>query len=121
MDKRYQTVCSACSRNTGMTGTNGTGVTNVTNGGTPGMDAGTRYNCLALLEKIRQLDFAILDATLYLDVYPECNEAIEYIAAKNAERSELIARYEPTCGPLTMHGITSGINTAPWPWQYCGS
>lgn len=95
-------------------------------GGCAGLGAGARNengmnNCSALLDRIRQIDFAVLDATLYLDVYPNCTEAIEYIAAKNAERSELVAQYEPVCGPLTMHGITGGVNTSPWPWQYCGS
>ena len=71
--------------------------------------------------QIRQTDFAILDAVLYLDVYPDCSEAVKYIAKKNTERRELIDRYESTCGALTMFGIQSGVNTAPWPWQYSGA
>lgn len=43
---------------------------------------GNGYNCPNLLEKIRQTDFAILDAVLYLDVYPDCSEAVKYIAKK---------------------------------------
>ena len=79
------------------------------------------YNCADLLERIRQTDFAILDAVLYLDVYPDCTDAINYIAAKNRERRELVDKYEPMCGPLTIYGIQSGANTNPWPWQYHGA
>lgn len=109
MDNKYMQVRYACTGgNCGRAGINA-------------RENGNSYNCNALFERIRQIDFAILDATLYLDVYPDCRDAIEYIAAKNTERSELMTQYETTCGPLTMHGITSGVNTSPWPWQYCGS
>ena len=103
----YRPVCSGG----GCAGSNGQ-----MNGG-----SNNGCNCHSLLERIRETDFAILDATLYLDVYPGCTDAINYIAAKNKERRELVDKYEPMCGPLTIYGIQSGVNTDPWPWQYRGS
>ncbi len=72
-----------------------------------------------MLEDLRRTDFAILDAVLYLDVYPDCKEALDYIVEKNRERRELCENYEAKYGALTMYGITKADNTnTPWPWQW---
>lgn len=75
-------------------------------------------NMQSLATIIQQLDFAIQDSVLYLDVYPTCQEAISYIAGLNDKRAEAVATYESMYGPLTMYGIKKGQNNDPWPWQY---
>lgn len=75
-------------------------------------------NKQSLAARIQQLDFAIQDAVLYLDVYPACREALTYIAGLNDQRAEAVASYESMYGPMNMYGIRSEQNSDPWPWQY---
>lgn len=76
-----------------------------------------------LLMKLRQVDFAIIEATLYLDVYPDCCEAKEYLTAMREKRAKIAAEYESKHGMLTMYGVcgeTSGAQCA-WPWEYAAN
>ena len=76
-----------------------------------------------LLTELRQLDFAILEVTLYLDVYPECCEAKEYLAELRMKRAKVAAEYESKHGVLTMYGVCgeSSDKCAPWPWEYAAN
>ena len=76
-----------------------------------------------LLTELRQIDFAIVEATLYLDVYPDCCEAKEYLAALREKRAKVAAEYESKHGMLTMYGVcgASSDKCAPWPWQYAAN
>ena len=73
-----------------------------------------------LLTELRQIDFTILEATLYLDVYPDCCEAREYLAALRAKRAKIAAEYESKHGMLTMYGVCgeSSDKISHWPWHY---
>ncbi|MBQ9784866.1 MAG: spore coat protein CotJB [Clostridia bacterium] len=78
-------------------------------------------SCKTQLETLRALDFAIVETALYLDVYPQCAEALEYYHALIAQRETVAAAYEKGCGPLTIYGNRSlnswdWVNT-PWPWE----
>ena len=73
-----------------------------------------------LLTELRQIDFAIIEVALYLDVYPDCGEAKEYIKALREKRAKVAAEYESKHGMLTMYGVCgeSSDKCAPWPWHY---
>ena len=76
-----------------------------------------------LLCTLRQIDFAIVEVTLYLDVYPDCCEAKEYLREMREKRAKLAAEYESKHGMLTMYGVcgTSSDKCAPWPWEYAAN
>ena len=76
-----------------------------------------------LLTELRQIDFAIIEVTLYLDVYPDCHEAKEYIKALREKRAKVAAEYESRHGMLTMYGVCgeSSDKCAPWPWEYAAN
>ena len=76
-----------------------------------------------LLLKLQEIDFAIVEATLYLDVYPECCEAKEYLETMRKKRAKIAAEYESKHGMLTMYGVCgeSSDKCAPWPWQYAAN
>ena len=74
----------------------------------------------SLLLELQEIDFAIIEVTLYLDVYPDCREAKEYLEAMRAKRAKVAAEYESKHGVLTMYGVcgVSSDGCAPWPWHY---
>ena len=76
-----------------------------------------------LLTALRQIDFAINEVTLYLDVYPDCCEAREYIRELREKRAKVAAEYESKHGMLTMYGVCgeSSNKCAPWPWEYAAN
>lgn len=80
--------------------------------------------CQDIMTKLRRLDFVILETTLYLDVYPECTAAQEYLEARRAERVDTAAEYEAKCGMLTMYGVcgeSGARGPRPWPWEYAAN
>lgn len=76
-----------------------------------------------LLCRLREIDFVIVETTLYLDVYPDCLEAKEYLAAMREKRAKLAAEYEARHGMLTMYGVCGASSDicAPWPWEYAAN
>lgn len=77
--------------------------------------------CSGLKKKLREIDFAIYDTVLYLDVYPECQKALEYYRELIGERENLADAINSKCGPMT---IRDGQNCSkwewtkgPWPWE----
>ena len=80
-----------------------------------------RRACAAKLEKLRALDFAIQETVLYLDAYPQNQQALSYYHQLIKQRNRLMEEYETTCGPLTMYGNRSANSwdwiEAPWPWE----
>ena len=73
-----------------------------------------------LLLELQEIDFAIVEVTLYLDVYPDCCEAKEYLETMRAKRAKVAAEYESKHGMLTMYGVCgeSSDKCAHWPWHY---
>lgn len=77
----------------------------------------------ALLFKIMELDFAINDLNLYLDLHPEDERIYEYFKKYTKECLELKDKYAKTYGPLTLD--QTNTNTYewmknPWPWDKTG-
>lgn len=78
-------------------------------------------NGASLLRKIQEIDFSLYETVLYLDVYPDCREALAYYHTLLSQRAALVARYEREVGPLTAFGNLSQTSwdwvKSPWPWQ----
>lgn len=74
----------------------------------------------SLRTTLRQIDFAIIETKLYLDVYPDCKEAWNYICELRKKRAKLATEYEEKYGMLTMYGVCgeSSEKCFPWPWEY---
>ena len=77
--------------------------------------------CCEVREKLRAIDFALVETTLYLDAYPNCAEALAYYHKLLAERHALAESYTQTCGPLTACDNASQTSwqwvKTPWPWE----
>lgn len=90
---------------------------------TLGNNCGCKNNsdCNALMQKIRQVNFALVETILYLDAYPCSSEALEHYHCLKKEAEELKEKYESTCGPLTALGNQSRSEwswiKSPWPWH----
>lgn len=77
--------------------------------------------CREQTELLRALDFAIQETVLYLDAYPDSDEALQYYHALLRQRACALAAYEEGCGPMTIYGNRSQTSwdwvKAPWPWE----
>ena len=69
-----------------------------------------------------EVEFAITEAVLYLDAYPECAEALNYYHRLLEERKMLLQSINSQCGPMTHYGNISKETwlwtNGPWPWKY---
>ncbi|MBR3879712.1 MAG: spore coat protein CotJB [Clostridia bacterium] len=78
-------------------------------------------NGASLLRKIQEIDFSLYETVLYLDVYPDCREALAYYHTLHAQRRALVTQYEREVGPLTAFSNLSQASwdwiRSPWPWQ----
>ncbi|MFC4387685.1 spore coat protein CotJB [Gracilibacillus marinus] len=75
-----------------------------------------------LLEKIQQVDFVLVDLTLYLDTHPDDLEAVKQFNQLAYESKQLKAQFESQFGPLLQFGGSFSSypwnwKDAPWPWQ----
>ena len=72
-------------------------------------------------ERLRAVEFAIVDTALYLDVYPDCRGALEHYHKLMKEREALAAMVNKTYGPLTIGDVQSDDKwtwvRGPWPWE----
>jgi spore coat protein JB len=84
------------------------------------MHCGCPCEGYSLLLELQEIDFAIVEVTLYLDVYPDCCEARDYLETMRTKRAKLAAEYESKHGMLTMYGVCgeSSDKCAHWPWHY---
>lgn len=78
--------------------------------------------CNALKKRFQQIEFALTEAVLYLDAYPECNEALGFYHTLLEEREQLLSAINAQCGPMTHYGNVSREEwswvNSPWPWNY---
>ena len=73
-----------------------------------------------LLKTIQALSFAKVETELYLDVYPDNREALEYYKEILGELDEAMTEYQNKYGPLFAEGVTGDSWTwvkTKWPWQ----
>lgn len=75
---------------------------------------------ITLLREIQDLNFAVIEANLYLDAY-ENTQALEYKEKAIKELESKVESYENKYGPLTIYGKTEEEQnewiTTPWPWE----
>lgn len=86
-----------------------------------GCDGGSRGECKKLEKKLKQIDFSIIDVTIYLDAYPNCRKALDYYHKLKCERAAVVEALNSTCGPITSFDNNSESQwkwtDAPWPWE----
>jgi spore coat protein JB len=75
-----------------------------------------------LMEQLQQIDFVLVELTLYLDTHPDDLEAINQFNHYVKEKKKLKKAVENIYGPLQQYGNSySGYpwnwNDSPWPWQ----
>ena len=75
----------------------------------------------SLLQKLQEVDFAIYETALYLDAYPDSQDALNHYHALLKTRRELSAAYEAANKPLTIFGNESKTSwdwtKTPMPWE----
>lgn len=74
------------------------------------------------LYKLQEVDFVLLELTLYLDTHPWDREAIKQYNHCAKKRDKIRCHYEEKYGPLTNFGHTynrypDGWSEGPWPWE----
>ena len=74
-----------------------------------------------LLQRIRALNFAVIDAGLYLDTHPDCRQALAYFRKHQAALKAAKAEYTQKFGPLSLtvqdHDERWDWIDGPWPWE----
>ena len=75
-----------------------------------------------LLNNIRKLQFYCIDLNLYLDNFPDNEEATKDLQAVSHKLGILVRQYEEKYGPLTNFGSASAESpmcwtSLPWPWE----
>ncbi len=75
----------------------------------------------ALLQQVRMYDFALIDATLFLDGHPKDAAALAYHNKVKDLYEQAVQKYESSFGPLSMKhaGGMAKWNWVddPWPWE----
>lgn len=75
-----------------------------------------------LLLELQELDFVLVELTLYLDTHPTDIKALEQFNQTAHKRRQVAARFEAEYGPLLQFGHSYSKypwqwKEAPWPWQ----
>ncbi|MBW7477078.1 spore coat protein CotJB [Paenibacillus oenotherae] len=79
-------------------------------------------NYYSKLLELQQLDFALVELTLYLDTHPNDLQAIQQFNQLAQQRQQCAHQFEMQYGPLLQFGHSYSkypwqwIET-PWPWQ----
>jgi spore coat protein JB len=71
--------------------------------------------------QVQMADFALIDANLYLDTHPGCQQAMEYFQQQYEAAQRVRREYVELYGPLTV-ADSAGMDTwtwveTPWPWE----
>ena len=76
------------------------------------------------LLNLQQIDFALVELTLYLDTHPNDPDALSQFNQLSEERKEVAEIFESAYGPLLQYGHSSNPSPdkwewseSPWPWQ----
>lgn len=79
------------------------------------------HSTQSIMQKLREIDFAIYETILYLDAYPHSTEALEYYHSLIHQRELLATEYENNQAPITAFGNKSHSSwdwiSSPWPWE----
>ena len=85
-------------------------------------NGGCDSDCKVLMRKLQTVEFSMYDVMLYLDIYPECLEALAYYGKLRDERDALRASLAGKCHrPVTAceSDLEQGWSwiESPWPWD----
>ena len=76
------------------------------------------------IRTVAEYAFAMIDAGLYLDAYPDDTDALAYYREMKKQHKAATEAYEKVYGPLTAAAATDGDRwewtKGPWPWQTKG-
>ena len=79
------------------------------------------FSSANLMNKLRTVDFAIIETALYLDSYPKCKKALDYYRQLIKEREMLAEAVNHKYGPMTIRDNDScdtwTWTEGPWPWE----
>lgn len=72
-----------------------------------------------LMCQIQMCSFAVYDALLYLDAYPNSKSALEFYNKYKKAEERAIAEYESRYGKIRLASQESSWQwtDGPWPWQ----
>ena len=72
-----------------------------------------------MMDKIRSLNFAIIELGLYLDTHPDDEKALCLHREYTKELKELMDQYQKIYGPLTIYFPCKKWRwlEEPWPWE----
>ncbi len=74
-----------------------------------------------LLNRLRALDFSLIEIGLFLDTHPNNTKALAYFNKLNAERERVNNEYTEKFGPLVMTDSNSSNSwdwvKSAWPWE----
>lgn len=78
------------------------------------------------MERLKEVDFSLIDTVLYLDAYPHCAEALCYYHKLKKEREEIVHSLAHKCNmPVTSFNNASECEWSwtdkPWPWEHCAN
>ena len=83
-----------------------------------------RGNRVEQLREIQELDFALQDTTLFLDLNPNDEKAREYYRCTKRKLTMATQRFEREHGLLTNRSMFSddygSYVASPWPWEKQG-
>ena len=86
-----------------------------------GINEMERNNCKReqMLMQIRELDFAVIELSLYLDTHPEDQRALCLHRKYAKELKELKDKYQKVFGPLSIYFPCNKWRwlEEPWPWE----
>ncbi|GIP38271.1 spore coat protein CotJB [Paenibacillus sp. J31TS4] len=74
------------------------------------------------LRELQEIDFVLVELTLYLDTHPHDVQAIEQFNQMTLQRQQLACQFELEYGPLLQFGHSFSRYPwqwaeSPWPWQ----
>lgn len=75
-----------------------------------------------LLLRLQEVDFVLVELTLYLDTHPFDMQAIQQFNQLAQQRQTIACEYESAYGPLLQYGHSYSRypwdwKDSPWPWQ----
>ena len=72
-----------------------------------------------IMKKIKSLNFAVIELSLYLNTHPEDERALQLHKKYSEELKELKDKYQKVYGALTIYYPTNMWNwiDTPWPWE----
>ena len=73
------------------------------------------------LQDVRQHQFALIDAGMYLDSHPEDEMALQYFRMMRKKKQQAEELYQKHFGPLTLFDAGTDKRwdwiDEPWPWE----